>query len=90
MRSENLYNNIDVKRSGEPLTRADVCGVDDVNCDPLLRPENVKGKCTKLNEQTNLVKFYSLFYICKLRVLSLQPKVRKSCEKKYSHLVNKM
>ena len=44
LRPENLYNNIDVKRSGEPLTRQDVCGLDDMNCDPLLRPENVKGK----------------------------------------------
>lgn len=42
-RPDSLYDNIDVKRSGEPLSRVDVCGPDDVKCDPLLRPENVKG-----------------------------------------------
>ncbi|KAL4227733.1 hypothetical protein ACF0H5_013169 [Mactra antiquata] len=43
LRPEHLYNNIDVKRSGEPLTRLDVCGVNDVNCDPLRAPNNIKG-----------------------------------------------
>ncbi|WAQ99011.1 HEX-like protein [Mya arenaria] len=43
LRPDDLYDNIDVKRSGEPLTRLDVCGIGDVNCDPLLRPENIMG-----------------------------------------------
>ena len=39
-----LYENIDVKRSGEPLSKEDVCGANMSKCDPLLKPENIIGK----------------------------------------------
>ena len=37
------YGNIDERRSGEPISREEVCGQDDVNCPPLERPENIVG-----------------------------------------------
>lgn len=61
IRPDHLYNNIDVKRSGEPLTRQDVCGVDDVNCDPLLRPENVKGR-----QRMKMLLYLFVYILCHL------------------------
>ena len=42
-RPDNLYNNIDVKRSGEIITKETVCGADGVKCQRLVRPNNVEG-----------------------------------------------
>lgn len=41
---ENLYNNADVARSGQPLTEEQVCGKDAKNCVKLEKPENIVGK----------------------------------------------
>lgn len=40
---DSMYDNIDVKRSGEPLTAKDVCGADFSKCVPLLKEENIIG-----------------------------------------------
>ena len=50
LRPDNIYLNIDVKRSGETINHTQVCGTADENCPPLQRPENVKGTytCTSL------------------------------------------
>lgn len=40
---ENLYNNADVARSGQPLTEEQVCGKDAKNCVKLEKPENIVG-----------------------------------------------
>ena len=44
-RPDNLYNNIDVKRSGEIITKETVCGADGAKCQRLVRPNNVEGLC---------------------------------------------
>ena len=41
----NYYANIDKERSGQPISRERVCGEDDVNCPPLLEPQNIVGWC---------------------------------------------
>ena len=41
---DSLYDNIDAERSGKPLTKTDVCGVDFSNCDALEKRENIIGK----------------------------------------------
>ena len=40
---DSLYDNIEVERSGRPLTKIGVCGEDMSKCDALLKPENVIG-----------------------------------------------
>ena len=40
---DSLFENIDVRRSGEPLTIADVCGANMAKCDALEKPENILG-----------------------------------------------
>ena len=40
---DSLYDNIEVERSGRPLTKINVCEEDMAKCDPLLKPENVIG-----------------------------------------------
>ncbi|XP_041355523.1 beta-hexosaminidase-like [Gigantopelta aegis] len=40
---ENLYANIDVKRSGEAITREEACGTDGLYCPPLSDPQNIVG-----------------------------------------------
>ncbi|XP_071084142.1 beta-hexosaminidase-like [Haliotis cracherodii] len=39
----NMYANADVARSGDPLTKKDVCGEDLDGCIPLEKPENIVG-----------------------------------------------
>lgn len=46
---ENLYNNADVARSGQPLTEEQVCGKDAKNCVKLEKPENIVGKVSRFN-----------------------------------------
>ena len=45
---DSLYDNVDVERSGKPLTKEDdrVCGADLSKCDVLRNPQNVIGKTT--------------------------------------------
>ncbi|KAK3609931.1 hypothetical protein CHS0354_011761 [Potamilus streckersoni] len=40
---DRIYDNIDMERSGKPLTKADVCGEQMEKCDPLDHPENILG-----------------------------------------------
>ena len=41
---KNLYANIDVRRSGVPLKKEEVCLADGNGCPPLTVPENLVGK----------------------------------------------
>ena len=46
---DHYYLNIDIKRSGEKITLADVCAFDNNNgCPALEKPENVIGKISQL------------------------------------------
>ncbi|XP_055867811.1 uncharacterized protein LOC106064614 [Biomphalaria glabrata] len=40
---DDYYKNIDMKRSGEPITTKEVCNDDNSGCPPLKRPENIIG-----------------------------------------------
>ena len=42
-RPDNLYDNIDVRLSGKRITKEEVCGVDGIKCQRLVRPNNVEG-----------------------------------------------
>ncbi|XP_033725870.1 uncharacterized protein LOC117315681 [Pecten maximus] len=41
--TSDLFKNVDVKRSGEVYTKAEVCGKHNAGCPPLQRPENIVG-----------------------------------------------
>ncbi|XP_061190125.1 uncharacterized protein LOC133197994 [Saccostrea echinata] len=40
---DRLYDNIDVKRTGEKITHLEVCGYKDINCPPLVNRSNIVG-----------------------------------------------
>ncbi|OWF40739.1 uncharacterized protein LOC110463418 [Mizuhopecten yessoensis] len=41
--TSDMFKNVDVKRSGEIITKAEVCKQDNSGCPPLKRPENIIG-----------------------------------------------
>ncbi|XP_069102366.1 uncharacterized protein [Argopecten irradians] len=41
--TSDLYKNIDVRRSGKPITKAEVCKQHNKGCPPLQKPENIIG-----------------------------------------------
>ena len=45
---DSLYDNIDVERSGKPLTKEDVCEADFSKCDTLEKKENIIGESNDL------------------------------------------
>ena len=49
---KNLYANIDVRRSGVPLKKEEICLADGSGCPPLTVPENLVGKvhCISLKD----------------------------------------
>nr|KAG5707256.1 hypothetical protein BaRGS_000030 [Batillaria attramentaria] len=46
------YENIEERRSGEPLTREEVCGMNDENCPPLEKAGNIVGMQGQLWSET--------------------------------------
>lgn len=40
---DNYFLNADIKRSGEPITLAEICGKDNAGCPSLEKPENILG-----------------------------------------------
>ena len=51
---DNYFMNAEIKRSGEAITMADICGQQNAGCPPLTKPENIIGKsaillCTRRN-----------------------------------------
>lgn len=51
---DRLYDNIAVKRSGERITKAEVCGNKNENCPPLQNKDNIIGKIHSFNENIEL------------------------------------
>ena len=43
---DDLYGNIDIRRSGDPITKEEACGADYSRCPPLQKNENIVGMCT--------------------------------------------
>ncbi|VDI78298.1 hexosaminidase, partial [Mytilus galloprovincialis] len=67
---DNLYENIDVTRMGVPLSKSDVCGVNNNKCPPLLKPENIAGVQGHLWSETILSED-NVYYMVFPRLLAL-------------------
>ncbi|XP_046350295.2 uncharacterized protein LOC124131226 [Haliotis rufescens] len=71
---DNLYGNIDVQRTGKPITRADVCGQHDEKCPSLTAPENIVGMQGHLWSETSRTS-NEMFYMIFPRLLALAERV---------------
>ncbi|XP_052096527.1 beta-hexosaminidase-like isoform X2 [Mytilus californianus] len=67
---DNLYENIDVTRMGDPLSKSDVCGVNDKKCPSLQEPENIAGMQGHLWSETILSED-NFYYMVFPRLLAL-------------------
>ncbi|KAJ8321567.1 hypothetical protein KUTeg_000882 [Tegillarca granosa] len=68
--ADDLYKNIDVRRSGQPITKPEVCTSDNSGCPPLNKPENIIGMQGHLWSETVLSK-ENFDYMIFPRILSV-------------------
>lgn len=59
---DDYYMNADIKRSGEPITLAEICGKNNLGCPPLNKSENILGKILNFTLMT-IVLFIYIIYI---------------------------
>ncbi|XP_067654006.1 uncharacterized protein [Haliotis asinina] len=67
---DTVYENVDVRRSGDPMTKEELCGEDGSQCIPLTKPENVVGMQGQLWSETVRTQ-ENLFYMIFPRMLAL-------------------
>ncbi|XP_046350297.2 uncharacterized protein LOC124131228 [Haliotis rufescens] len=67
---DNVYENVDVRRNGDPMTKEELCGQDGSLCIPLTKPENVLGMQGHLWSETVRTQD-NLFYMIFPRIIAL-------------------